>query len=177
MDKYAELCDRELMVKLIGLIEDHNKMTDEKEKRKAATRKKKMTKAEMSAPIEDPIKSDITKMLEKPKKRRITKQDIEEQEMTEDSVNSQPSTTFLEQDNIQPEITQTITEKPVKEKPTPAKLFKEDLLMKIDPNERVKAIEAAKNTLLSQVSPSIKEDETKRNITNFLSTYSKNKKY
>lgn len=189
MDKYEGICDRELMVKLIGLIENHNKMTDEKEKRKEATRKKKMTKAEMSASIEDPIKSDINKMLEKPKKRRKPKEEEEYGEIDDRIENlvpetprqqpeqqqTQPQQTFLEQE--QPAIKTTIAEKQVKERPTPAKLFKDDLLLKIDPNERVKAIESTKSALLAQTAQPIKEEEAKRNITNFLTTYSKNKKY
>ena len=185
MDKYEGMCDRELMVKLIGLIEDHNKMTDEKEKRRA-TRKKKPTKAEMSGPIEDPIKSDITKMLEKPKKRRKPKEEEEEHGEIDDRIENlvpeppreQPTPqqqSFLQQE--QPAIKTTITEKPVKERPTPAKLFKDDLLMSIDPSERIRAIENTKTALLEQTAQPIKEEQAKRNISNFLTTYSKNKKY
>ena len=49
--------------------------------------------------------------------------------------------------------------------------------MKIDPNERVKAIESAKNTILSQTAQPIKEEQAKTNINNILTRYSKNKKY
>lgn len=185
MDKYDGISDRELMVKLMGLIEDHNKQTDEKEKRKTI-RKKKLTKAEMSGAIEDPIKSDINKMLEKPKKLRKPKVEEEEHGEIDDRIENlvaeqprehhQPQQqTFLEQE--QQPIKQTITEKPIKQRPTPAKLFKDDLLMKIDPNERVKAIETVKSTLLAQTAQPIKEEQAKRNISNFLTTYSKNKKY
>lgn len=179
--------DREIALKLISLLEAHNAKQDEKEKKKA-TRKKKATKTEESTPTEDPIKSDITKMLEKPKKRRKPKEEDDEYgEIDHKLENGTPTTeqqpepqqqqpqTFLEAES-QP-IKQTITEKPVKERPTQAKLFKDDLLMKIDPNERVKAIESAKNTILSQTSQPIKEEQAKTNINNFLTRYSKNKKY
>jgi len=180
--------DREIALKLISLLEAHNAKQDEKEKKKA-TRKKKETKTVESTPVEDPIKSDINKMLEKPKKRRKPKEEDDEYgeidfKLENATPNPEPQPqpqpqpqqqTFLEQEP-QP-IKQTITEKPVKERPTQAKLFKDDLLMKIDPNERVKAIESAKNIILSQTSQPIKEEEAKTNINNFLTRYSKNKKY
>lgn len=183
--------DREIALKLISLLEAHNAKQDEKDKKKA-TRKKKATKTEESAPIEDPIKSDITKMLEKPKKRRKPKEEDDEygeidhklennthnpepQPQPQPEPQQQQPQTFLEAE-AQP-IKQTITEKPVKERPTQAKLFKDDLLMKIDPNERVKAIESTKNTILSQTAQPIKEEQAKTNINNFLTRYSKNKKY
>jgi hypothetical protein len=179
--------DREIALKLISLLEAHNLKQDEKDKKKA-TRKKKATKTVESDTIEDPIKNDINKMLEKPKKRRKPKEEDDEYgeidyKLENNTHNPEPQPqpqqpqqqTFLEQEP-QP-IKQTITEKPVKERPTPAKLFKDDLLMKIDPNERVKAIESAKNTILSQTAQPIKEEQAKTNINNFLTRYSKNKKY
>jgi hypothetical protein len=175
--------DREIALKLISLLEAHNLKQDEKEKKKAT--RKKATKTVESTPIEDPIKSDINKMLEKPKKRRKPKEEDDEYgeidfKLENATPNPEPQPqpqqqTFLEQEP-QP-IKQTITEKPVKERPTQAKLFKDDLLMKIDPNERVKAIESAKNTILSQTAQPIKEEQAKTNINNFLTRYSKNKKY
>jgi hypothetical protein len=177
-DKYSPYSDRELMIKLLDLL-------DKDAEKPAKPKKKRATKIPDSIePRPDPIKSDINKMLEKPKKRRVPKTDKDEYgEIDAEIENAVPEpprqTTFLEQaQEPAPEpIKQTITEKPVKERPKPAKLFKEDLLMTIDPNERKKAIQTTKNEFVSTIAQPIKEDQAKQNISKFLSTYSKNKKY
>jgi hypothetical protein len=177
--------DKELVIKLIGLLELHNAKQDAKEAERAKRPRKKKTEKIESAPIEDPIKSDITKMLEKPKKRRKPKEDPDEYGEIDDKIENAVPTPYVKpatepQTFLEPEketIKQTITEKPIKERPQASKLFKEDLLMTIDPTERVKAIESTKNALLANTAQPLKEDEAKRNISNFLTTYSKNKKY
>jgi len=183
-DKYSPYSDRELMIKLLDLLDkDADKPVKPKKKRAPKI-------PDSIEPREDPIKSDINKMLEKPKKRRKPKVDEDElgeidaeienyvpPEKPEQQPVQQP-TSFLEVIPVPEPIKQTVTEKPVqKQKPTPAKLFKEDLMMTIDPSERKKAIETTKNTIVATVAQPIKEEQAKQNISKFLTTYSKNKKY
>jgi hypothetical protein len=171
--KYSPYTDRELMIKLLDLLDKDNA--------EPAKPKKKTRKPKVEPDIEkkeDPIKSDINKMLEKPKKRRNPKKEDDEYGEIDDKI-----------ENAIPEEPRQIKEEPktflqvednkevIKDKPKQAKLFKDDLLMTIDPNERKKAINTTKNEIISSVAQPIKEEEAKRNITNFLSTYSKNKKY
>jgi hypothetical protein len=175
--KYAVYTERELMVRLLDLLD--------KENAKPLPTKKKSRKPKVESTVElseDPIKSDITKMLEKPKKRRKPKEEDEEYgEIDHKLENEEPRQrqeepkTFLQVE--EKPVKEEITEKPVKQRQTQAKLFKDDLLMTIDPNERKKVIETTKNELIQTAAPPIKEDEAKRNISNFLTTYSKNKKY
>jgi hypothetical protein len=174
--KYSPFTDRELMIRLLNLLDKDDE----------PVKKKKTKKQKIEPPIEkveDPIKADVSKMLEKPKKRRKAKEEEEEYGEIDDKIeNAIPETAppvkkqeeFLEQE---PNIKTTIKDAPIKEKPTPAKLFKEDLLMTIDPAERKKAIQSTKTDIVNAVSQPIKEEQAKQNINKFLSSYSKNKKY
>ena len=194
-DELNKLPDREIMIKLIQLIDFNNSADAERDKKKEERRQARLKKklelqkqaiekketidTEQKTVKENTIKSDINKMLEKPKKKRKTKIDEDEYGEIDDEIENGKPKNINEINEIkEKEYLQVEPIKPIiKEKSKPSKLFKEDLLMAIDPNERKKVIENTKNTLVNQSIEPIKEDQAKQNINRFLTTYSKNKKY